>query len=269
MSQGMSFEQLCQVFVRGLLDKAHAWAGGRLSTYQRSRLAEAMTADIRKMGDMVFPAARLPRVSVAAKELADSQAVDLSILTWHAQKKVDGYKTFTYEHFFPVLEIRKALAKAADVDEAMVVLDRMLWVAWITKQEDAELHRLGYGSKRPDPYMAYREAGIELLPLGTTPGQGPAHRDCSRCGQRPATWLVTGGDRSNAPGRVLVYCDPCRHEMAADLGVVLQLAAFYQDPVAILASLYESGVTHSAPDFVAELLGVPLGSWGAAAPRDS
>lgn len=264
----MSFEQLCRVFVRGLLEKSHAWRYGKLSDYQRSRLADAITTDIRKLGDMVFPAARLPRVSAAAKELADLHGVDLSTLTWHAQKKVDGYKTFTYEHFFPVLEVRKALSSAADVDEAMGVLNQMLWVAWITKQEDARLHQLGYGSKRPDPYKAYSEAGIELIPVDTEPAHMSCKRDCSRCGQRAATWIVTGGEHSNAPGRVLLYCDTCRHEMATDFGVALQLVVFYQAPETILASLYGSGVIQTDPRFVVALLGIAERGWGAGARRE-
>jgi hypothetical protein len=44
------------------------------------------------------------------------------------------------------------------------VLRRELKVAWILKSEDAELTRLGFRSKRPDPVAAYEKAGIVLRP---------------------------------------------------------------------------------------------------------
>ena len=112
VTEGMSFEELCSLFVASLLAKAHAYASAPLSPFQRSRLGEAMTADIRKLCDMAVPAARAPMVSVAAQRVAESLGVDLLQQTWHSQKKVDGYKTFTYEHLNPVREIRLALAKA-------------------------------------------------------------------------------------------------------------------------------------------------------------
>jgi len=164
MADSMPFERLCLLFVKSLLDKAHAYAGEDLSKFQRSRLGEAMTADIRKLGDMVFPAARTPRISAAARHLADSMGADLRRETWHSQKKLDGYKTFTYEHLYPVREIRAALSRASTTSDAMHVLDRMLWVAWITKDEDKRLRELGFGSVREHPLQAYEAAGITLDP---------------------------------------------------------------------------------------------------------
>lgn len=163
VDRGMTFEQLCGLFVKSLLDKAHAYAGPELTKFQRSRLGESMTADIRKLGDMVFPAARRPLISSAAKAQADSLGHDLRRETWHSQKAIDGYKVFTYEHLFPVRQIRAALGRCSDVDDALDVIDQMLWVAWITKDEDKRLSDLGFTSSRPDPYFAYEKAGIELV----------------------------------------------------------------------------------------------------------
>lgn len=259
MADATSFERLCSLFARSLLDQAHAYESDQLSKFQRSRLGEAMTAEIRKLGDMAFPAARAFKVSVAAKGLADSLGQDLNQHTWHSQKKLDGYKTLTYEHFFPVREIRLELAKQSTASGAMRVLDRMLWVAWITKQEDARLRERGYGSIRPDPVLAYREAGIELLPQ-YPPIVGPTRPppDCAACGSSGG-WLVTGGSRSNSPGRLLVYCERCRHERAEDLGVALPLAVFEEDPEGIIAALYAGGATRSDAAHVMGMLDVP--SW--------
>jgi hypothetical protein len=163
MTTGPSFEQLCSLFVASLLEKAHAFVGDELTQFQRSRLAESMTSDIRKLGDMAFPAARTPLVSTAAKHHADAMGADLLAATWHSQKKIDGYKTFTYEHLYPVRQIRVTLTQAATIAEAMSVLDDMLWVAWITKEEDLALRTGGFVSFRDDPFRAYGECGITLL----------------------------------------------------------------------------------------------------------
>lgn len=163
MGEQTTFDQLCALFVKSLLDKSHAHAGDGLNKFQKSRLGESMTADIRKLGDMVFPAARRPLISMEAEEAARALGRDLRVETWHSQKAIDGYKVFTYEHLYPVRQIRTALGTARDVDEAMAILRQMLWVAWITKEEDKRLRDLGYTSNRPDPYFAYEHAGIELV----------------------------------------------------------------------------------------------------------
>lgn len=86
-------------------------------------------------------------------------------------------------------------------------------------------------------------------------------RECVRCGRSPATWLVLGAVRSNAPGRVLTYCDHCREEGAQSLGLALPLHVFDRDPQSILFHLYETGATRTMPDAVADQLGVPRGPW--------
>jgi hypothetical protein len=264
MAKATTFEQLCTIFARGLLDQARAFSSGELTTFQRSRLGDAISIELRKLGDMAFPAARAPYVSAAASRAAEAMDVDLLQHTWHSQKKMDGYQTFTYEHLFPVREIRAALGAAESVRDAMTILDDMLWVAWITKDEDRRLRKLGFASVRPDPWGAYEAAGIELLP-GTARVSGPVlNRQCARCGERAATVLVTGGQRSSAPGRILLYCDNCREEFQALLEVVLPLDVVQADPAGILSALYRGGATRSDPDQVADMIGVPVGAWAPA-----
>lgn len=212
MTDGLSFDDLCSLFIVSLLEKAHAFSGDQLSKFQRARLGESMTADIRKLGDMVFPAARTPLLSAAAKEAADALGCDLLSETWHSQKKIDGYKTFTYEHVFPVREIRLALGKAPDVAAATEVLNRMLWVAWITKGEDKRLHELGFASIRRDHWSAYRQAGIELLSdaqeppqsMSSTSSASPCPLGVGRC-SHPAVlpWFTWWGGRRS---RGMVLC---------------------------------------------------------------
>lgn len=260
MTDGLSFDDLCSLFIVSLLEKAHAFSGDQLSKFQRSRLGESMTADIRKLGDMVFPAARTPLISAAAREAADALGCDLRNETWHSQKKIDGYKTFTYEHVFPVREIRLALGKAPDVAAATEVLNRMLWVAWITKGEDKRLHELGFASTRSDPWSAYRQAGIELL----SDAQESAFNQvlpCAACGE-PGGYLVTASINDNAQGRLLIYCDECRRAKIDMLPVSLPLAIVLQDPNAALELLYRSGATASDRDHVALMLRIPRHEWG-------
>ena len=43
------------------------------------------------------------------------------------------------------------------------MLHRMLWVAWITKEEDQRLREISFASKRAYPLQAYEQAGIQLV----------------------------------------------------------------------------------------------------------
>lgn len=94
----------------------------------------------------------------------------------------------------------------------------------------------------------------------TTKGPRDSGR-CSRCGA-PASWVVTlrYGPTSSA-GRLLIHCDRCRGEMAAQLGTVLPLTMVAEDPETVLTLLYRSGATDSDPGMVAEIVGVATGAW--------
>lgn len=165
-----SFEVLAYPFARGLLDKSLAVNDPRLSPYQRSRLRESLGVDVRKLGDMAVPAARPPRISEAARSLAEGLGVDLLHETWQSQPGFDpGRTVFHYEHMATVSTIVDAMRDVETVTGAMDTLYDLIEVAWITKGEDARLTALGYKSKRPDPAKAYTEAGIRLLPQAPEP----------------------------------------------------------------------------------------------------
>ncbi|QGN59042.1 hypothetical protein [Nostocoides sp. HKS02] len=106
-----------------------------------------------------------------------------------------------------------------------------------------------------------REDVAAMSSDGKTPPPTTADRPCARCG-RPAQWLVTGGEHSAAPGRLLLYCNACRSEGAERLAVAIPLSVLDQDPQSLLLRLYRVGATRSDPDQVAEHLGLnPSGPW--------
>ena len=68
---------------------------------------------------------------------------------------------FHWEHFLPVSVLRRRLLSLADPSTqsiAPILADAD--IAWILKQEDLELTRLGYSSDRDDPTAAYSAANI-------------------------------------------------------------------------------------------------------------
>lgn len=148
-----------------MLDKTLALNELDFNKQQRARLKESISIDVRKLCDMLIPDARHPQVSVAAAEKAAAIHVDLRQETWHSQTKFDPKRlVFHYEHMNPVGQIVGAIASADSVGEIVQILSDGLRLAWITKDEDAQLTALGYRHKRPDPDAAYAEAGIALLP---------------------------------------------------------------------------------------------------------
>lgn len=88
-------------------------------------------------------------------------------------------------------------------------------------------------------------------------------RDCMRCGD-PALWLVTHPqDQSGSAistGRVLVYCESCRHDRP--VAVAVPLTVLDRDPDLVLGAIYEEGYTRSDPTTVAEFTGASTrGRW--------
>lgn len=57
----------------------------------------------------------------------------------------------------------RSCVTAGDVDAIVAVLADRLSVAWVLKEEDAELNRLGFKAVRQDWRAAYAAAGIRLL----------------------------------------------------------------------------------------------------------
>lgn len=98
-----------------------------------------------------------------------------------------------------------------------------------------------------------------------SPENPQVQRSCSRCGA-PPSWLVTVPYSTSSPvGRLLLYCDRCRAETAAQLGTVLPLPMVDQDSATVLTMLYRSGATASAPDMVAQMMDIEAGDWAATA----
>ena len=61
----------------------------------------------------------------------------------------------------PVNHIRAACLKAESEEETARCLEEAE-VAWVLREEDRMLTRLGFRTARPDPRAAYRAAGISL-----------------------------------------------------------------------------------------------------------
>lgn len=129
---------------------------------QCTRILESISDDIRKCTNFVKP-----EVSVAADKEARRQGVALNEMTWHDQRSFDpGRKRFHLEHVVPVSAVRNACLEALSAAAVLEVLTSQLRVAWILKEEDAELTRLGFKRRRPHPDAAYRQAAIRMKSPG-------------------------------------------------------------------------------------------------------
>jgi hypothetical protein len=159
----MKIERLIRPFAVSLAAKADLLSDqAGLCSKQQTRVRESMGQDIRKLCDIIFPAERLPDVSKAAQDLA--QPRDLRRETWQSQPQFDpGRRLFLLEHWMPVGMMCEACVSLG-VDEIISYLDETLKIVWITRDEDRQLTRLKYRTRRPDPANAYAKAGITLVP---------------------------------------------------------------------------------------------------------
>jgi hypothetical protein len=80
------------------------------------------------------------------------------------------------------------------------------------------------------------------------------------CGGVESTWLCTGSEASNAPGRLFLYCSRCRADNPQSLWVAVPLAAVDHDPGSLLVALYEHGLLSSPPEVFVDVLDMPR-SW--------
>jgi hypothetical protein len=158
------FMRLARPFAFAISVKVEALASLDLSKSQRASFLASIGDDIRKLCDVAVPSPRQYEVSVAAQRLADLRGIDLQLQSFHTQDRFDkGHALFHYEHVNPVSELRRRCLQDLRTDSILEVLNRGVRVAWITKEEDRELTRLGFRSYRQDPEEAYRLAGIELM----------------------------------------------------------------------------------------------------------
>ncbi len=121
---------------------------------------ESISDDIKKCTNFI-----LPEVSRAAFERARNLGVNLTDKCWHDQHKFDkGREIFHFEHVNPIVIIREACIGAPSPSAILEILLTRLRIAWILKEEDFKLTKLGYRSNRQDAEAAYREANIDLIP---------------------------------------------------------------------------------------------------------
>jgi hypothetical protein len=82
---------------------------------------------------------------------------------WHSQNRFDlGRRLFHVEHVTTISALREMCLHAPSEEALIDSLAAGIRIAWILKDEDAKLTQLGYRSHRPDPDIAYRQAGTDL-----------------------------------------------------------------------------------------------------------
>lgn len=158
----LTARRAAEIFAESLWAKRRLLRACTLLDRQQARLKESMSDDLKKYCDIVVPALLPLQVSDRAREAARDLGVDLCRSTWHSQPTFDPGRTrFHLEHVLPVSQLRSR-AIAADALSGVVEVLLGVRLAWILKEEDRELTRLGHRSKRLDAAAAYSEAGITL-----------------------------------------------------------------------------------------------------------
>lgn len=159
--------QLLHPFAQSIFAKAQALQDLSPTRFERSRIQESISDDIKKCSNFTER-----EVSERAREVADRIGVDLFSQSWHDQHKFDrGRAIFHFEHVEPVNVIRAACMEADSVNDVSAILHTRMRVAWILKSEDANLTKLGYRSRRADPSAAYLAAQIRLIRQPRVHGQ--------------------------------------------------------------------------------------------------
>lgn len=158
------FSILAQPFAESILAKATLLSMSLVNRRQRSAIRSAISEDLKKCCDVIFPDVRQPHVSRRAAAEAERLGLELRTKAWAQQPGFDrGRQVFHHEHVVPVVALREACLAATNTSDVVRILHTQMRLAWILKTEDAKLTRLGYAYIRPDPEGAYAEAGIELV----------------------------------------------------------------------------------------------------------
>lgn len=156
----VTLEELLTPFAKSIHAKVSALKESNLNSQQRASFLESISDDIKKCTNFI-----LPEVSRAAFERARNLGVNLTDKCWHDQHKFDkGREIFHFEHINPVVIIREACIGTSSPTAILEILLTRLRIAWILKEEDYKLTKLGYRSNRQYAEAAYREANIDLLP---------------------------------------------------------------------------------------------------------
>lgn len=140
-----------------------------IAEYQReaskSRVARYLASTINHMCRELEDFAT-PWVSVAAYDAARAYdpRIDLRRCHWDDRRKYPFLgKRLHWEHMCPVASLKKrVLAVSPPSSEAVAHILRDASVAWITKEENAELSAQGFRSNRPDPTAAYEACRIRI-----------------------------------------------------------------------------------------------------------
>jgi hypothetical protein len=157
---------LMRPFATAIFAKVEALRTLELKPAHKSRLSESISDDIKKASNL-----HPHRMSVRAREKAQDlkPPVNLAEMTWHDQEKFDpGRELFIVEHRATVSSLKQRCLGAATVEGVLDVLEKEIDVVWILREEDDELTRLKYRSKRPA--SAYQEATIEIWAEKLTSG---------------------------------------------------------------------------------------------------
>lgn len=145
-------------FATAIFAKANALRTLELKPAHKSRLSESISDDIKKASNL-----HPHRMSKRAREKSRGLVppVDLAEMTWHQQEGFDpGRELFIVEHRATVSSLKQRCIDAASLQDVLDVLEKEIDVVWILRDEDEELTRLKYRSKRPT--SAYEEARIEI-----------------------------------------------------------------------------------------------------------
>lgn len=122
-------------------------------------ISDTISSDIRLFTNLIYP-----NVSKRANEAAQTLGIDIRKIKWCQQNKIDPDRSiFHYEHFYTVKDIKTLILNSTTVEEIKNILKHNTKIVWILKSENEILDELKYRSDRPDPYLAYKEANIEIL----------------------------------------------------------------------------------------------------------
>ena len=163
MQEAPTFDALVKPFAISILAKTTALKTLALTRSQATELRNSIAFDFRKCGNVLIPVHLKYEISRAAWDTATAMGADLRQLLWSSPFIKVNRKTFELDHVETIGAMTAAAMKVTTPEEMVELIRRTYRVAWILKSENKELNRLGYRIKRPDPDVAYREAGIELM----------------------------------------------------------------------------------------------------------
>jgi hypothetical protein len=111
------------------------------------------------------------KVSKKAQKLANERGLGpLQQFNWQKQNKVNGMKDFKrkifhWEHYYPVEQIIQELLSINKINnDSIYSVIKKVEIVWILKEENQKLDKM-FRSKRPNPSLAYKKAGIKIMSI--------------------------------------------------------------------------------------------------------